>query len=155
MELSSRTDCAYHSLLQWRSLYIFNTRYYVLIPIDVCVLYFMTPPLSLYKKDHFQKFKCLPFWWHSFFGYWEGFDPVNQLSLISWMTEVTPNDRPKSVRNRYVIKIWWHLCVVFWLLFSELYRDFGLFSRAEHSLPYSDVTIYIFAILYLSSMPYV
>ena len=28
------------------------------------------------------------------------------------------------------------------------------FSRAEHSLPYSDVTIYIFAILYLSSMPY-
>ena len=29
------------------------------------------------------------------------------------------------------------------------------FSRAEHSLPYSDVTIYIFAILYLSSMPYV
>ena len=29
------------------------------------------------------------------------------------------------------------------------------FSRAEHGLPYSDVTIYIFAILYLSSMPYV
>ena len=29
------------------------------------------------------------------------------------------------------------------------------FSRAEHSLPYSDVTIYIFAISYLSSMPYV
>ena len=29
------------------------------------------------------------------------------------------------------------------------------FSRAEHSLPYSEVTIYIFAILYLSSMPYV
>ena len=29
------------------------------------------------------------------------------------------------------------------------------FNRAEHSLPYSDVTIYIFAILYLSSMRYV
>ena len=29
------------------------------------------------------------------------------------------------------------------------------FSRAEHSLPYSDVTIYIFAVLYLSSMLYV
>ena len=29
------------------------------------------------------------------------------------------------------------------------------FSRAEHSLPYSDVTIYIFAILYLSSLLYV
>ena len=29
------------------------------------------------------------------------------------------------------------------------------FSRAEHSLPYSDVTIYIFAIVFISSMPYV
>ena len=29
------------------------------------------------------------------------------------------------------------------------------FSRAEHSRPYSDVTIYIFAIIYLSSMLYV
>ena len=29
------------------------------------------------------------------------------------------------------------------------------FSRAEHNLPYSDVTIYIFAILYLSCMLYV
>ena len=29
------------------------------------------------------------------------------------------------------------------------------FSRAEHSLPYSDVSLYIFAILYLSSMHYV
>ena len=29
-----------------------------------------------------------------------------------------------------------------------------VFSRAEHSLPYSDVTIYIFAISYLSSMLY-
>ena len=29
------------------------------------------------------------------------------------------------------------------------------FSRAEHSLPYSDVTIHFFAILYLSSMLYV
>ena len=28
------------------------------------------------------------------------------------------------------------------------------FSRAEHSLPYLDVTIYIFAILYLWSMPF-
>ena len=29
------------------------------------------------------------------------------------------------------------------------------FSRAEHSLPFSDVTIYLFAIIYLSSMLYV
>ena len=44
-----------------------------------------------------------------------------------------------------------------WLLVgtSSAIRPELAFSRAEHSLPYSDVTIYIFAILYLSSMPYV
>ena len=44
-----------------------------------------------------------------------------------------------------------------WLLVgtSSATRPELAFSRAEHSLPYSDVTIYIFAILYLSSMLYV
>ena len=44
-----------------------------------------------------------------------------------------------------------------WLLVGipSVIRPELAFSRAEHSLPYSDVTIYIFAILYLSSMPYV
>ena len=44
-----------------------------------------------------------------------------------------------------------------WLLVgtSSAIRPELAFSRAEHSLPYSDVTIYIFAILYLSSMLYV
>ena len=38
---------------------------------------------------------------------------------------------------------------------SSAIRPELAFSRAEHSLSYSDVTIYIFAILYLSSMIYV
>ena len=44
-----------------------------------------------------------------------------------------------------------------WLLVGtpSVIRPELAFSRAEHSLPYSDVTIYIFATLYLSSMPYV
>ena len=44
-----------------------------------------------------------------------------------------------------------------WLLVGtpSAIRPKLVFSRAEHSLPYSDVTIYIFAILYLSSMLYV
>ena len=44
-----------------------------------------------------------------------------------------------------------------WLLVGtpSVIRPELAFSRAEHSLPFSDVTIYIFAILYLSSMLYV
>ena len=44
-----------------------------------------------------------------------------------------------------------------WLLVGtpSFIRPELAFSRAEHSLPYSDVTIYIFAISYLSSMLYV
>ena len=44
-----------------------------------------------------------------------------------------------------------------WLLVGtpSAIRPELVFSRAEHSLPYSDVTIYIFAISYLSSMLYV
>ena len=30
----------------------------------------------------------------------------------SWMTDVAPTDRPKSLRNRCVSKFWWRFCVV-------------------------------------------
>ena len=30
--------------------------------------------------------------------------PVNQVNHTSWVAVVTPTDRPKSVRNRYVIE---------------------------------------------------
>ena len=45
----------------------------------------------------------------------------------------------------------------FWLLVGTLsaIRPELAFSRAEHSLPYSDITIFIFGILYLLSMLYV
>ena len=31
--------------------------------------------------------------------------PVNRFNHTSWMVVVTPTDRPKSVRNRYVIEV--------------------------------------------------
>ena len=31
--------------------------------------------------------------------------PVNQVNYTSWVAIVTPTDRPKSVRNRYVIEL--------------------------------------------------
>ena len=33
------------------------------------------------------------------------FDPVNRFNHTSWVTIVTPADRPKSVRNRCVIEV--------------------------------------------------
>ena len=47
--------------------------------------------------------------------------PVNQVNHTSWVAVVTPTDRPKSVRNRYVIELFcgvvcvvtlplWHFC---------------------------------------------
>ena len=45
--------------------------------------------------------------------------PVNQVNHTSWVAVVTPNDRPKSGRNRYVIELFCGVvCVVtlpFWL----------------------------------------
>ena len=35
----------------------------------------------------------------------EGWDPVNQFNHTSWVAVVTPTDRPKSVRNHCVIKV--------------------------------------------------
>ena len=70
--------------------------------------------------------------------------------------------------NKAVETIWWGLSKPpqrrqvpdlgpLWLLVGtpSAIRPELAFSRTEHSLSYSDVTIYIFAILYLSSMLYV
>ena len=34
-----------------------------------------------------------------------GWDPVNWFKHTGWVAIVTQTDRPKSVRNRYVIKV--------------------------------------------------
>ena len=44
-------------------------------------------------------------WLHYFCGEWEGWALVNRSNHTSWVTAVTPTDRPKSVRNSCVIKV--------------------------------------------------
>ena len=44
-------------------------------------------------------------WLHYFCGEWEGWALVNWFNHTSWVTAVTPTDRPKSVRNSCVIKV--------------------------------------------------
>ena len=80
--------------------------------------------LSLYKEDYSQIFKCVSFWLHG-----------------SWVTAVTPTDRPKSVRNRcIIIKVFGGVFCVSTLLF-------GLFCGCRdwvRSLPFSLKYAYVF-----------
>ena len=57
----------------------------------------------LYKDVYLQIFKIVSFGLHGCCGEWKGWarKPVNH---TSFMAVVTPTDRPKSVRNRCVIK---------------------------------------------------
>ena len=57
-------------------------------------------------------FKFVYFWLHGCCGEWEGsaYKPVNH---TSWVTVVTPTDRPKSVRNRCVIERFGGVFVLF------------------------------------------
>ena len=61
--------------------------------------------LSFFKEDYLQIFKFVSFWLHGYCGKWEGWALVNRFNNTSWVTAVTPTDRPTSVRNRCVIKV--------------------------------------------------
>ena len=61
--------------------------------------------LGLYNEDYLQIFKCVSFWLQIFCGKWEGWDPLNQFNHTSWVAIVTQTERPKSVCNRCVIKV--------------------------------------------------
>ena len=50
---------------------------------------------------------------HSFCDLWGGWDPVNRFNYTSWMADVAPTDRHKSVRNRCVIDVIEFLCCHF------------------------------------------
>ena len=50
--------------------------------------------------------------WHNCYGEREGLYPVNRFNHTIWVAIVIPVDRPKSVRNRCVIEVWWRFCVV-------------------------------------------
>ena len=72
----------------------------------------------LYKEVYLQIFKRVSYWLHVCCGEWEGW-PVNRVNHTSLVAVVTPTDRPKSVRNCYLIELFCGVvCVAtlpFWL----------------------------------------
>ena len=61
--------------------------------------------LSLYTEDYLQIFKYVFFWLHGRCGKWEGWALVNRFNHTSEVAVVAPTDRPKSVRNHYIIQV--------------------------------------------------
>ena len=57
----------------------------------------------MYFKQYF--YRVMYYWLHYFCGEWEGWALVNWFNHTSWVTAVTPTDRPKSVCNSCVIKV--------------------------------------------------
>ena len=79
----------------------------------------------LYKEVYLQIFKCVSFWLHGCCGEWESWarKPVNH---TSWVTVVTPTDRPKSVRNCCVIEFFVTFLVLSLCPF-DIFADEGAF----------------------------
>ena len=75
--------------------------------------------VGLYYKQYF--YRAMNTWLHDFCGEWEGWVLVNWFNHTSWVTAVTPTDRPKSVRNSCVIKVF---CGVFML--SRCFLDYSV-----------------------------
>ena len=57
----------------------------------------------LYFKQYF--YRVMYDWVHYFCCRWEGWALINRFNHTSGVTAVTPADRPKSARNRCVIKV--------------------------------------------------
>ena len=60
--------------------------------------------------------------------------PVNQVNPTSWVTVVTPTDRPKSVRNRCVIELFCDVVCVVALPFWHFCWCIGFCHRTESDL---------------------
>ena len=107
----------------------------------------MTSPLGvavgllvccLYKGVYLQLFKRVSFWLHSCCGEWEGW-AVNQVNHTRWVAVVTPTDRPKSVRNRYVIELFCGVVCVVTMPFWHFFSCRGFCHRTE-----SDLFLFLF-----------
>ena len=60
--------------------------------------------------------------------------PVNQVNHTSWVAVVTPTDRPKSVRNRYVIELFCGVVSVVTLPLWQFCWCMGFCHRTESDL---------------------
>ena len=82
---------------------------------------------SLYKEDYLHFF-FVSFWLHGYCGQLEGRALVNRFNHTSWVAVLTPPDRPKWVRNRYVIEVLMaFLCSH--VAFLEFSVDAGVFGK--------------------------
>ena len=81
-----------------------------------------------------------PFHFTAFCGYWEGWVPVNRFIQTSWMTVVTPIDRPKSACNRCVIEVLGGVFVLS-IVFQIFCWYMGFCHRTE-----SDLLLYLFQV---------
>ena len=130
-------------------LYIFDIWY--LVPM-LYVYRFLLPlrlgwllVCCLYKEVYLQVFKCVSFWLRGCCGKWEGWarKPVNP---TSWVAVDTPTDRPKSVCNRCVIKLFCGVVCVVTLPFWHFCWRWGICQRTE-----SDLFLFLFEVLLTSS----
>ena len=101
----------------------------------------------LYKEVYLQIFKCVSFWLHGCCGEWEG-GTVNEVNHTSWMAVVTPTDRPKSVRNRCLIKLFCGVVCVVTFPFWHFCWCRGFCHRTG-----SDLLLFVFAVV-LMLRPY-
>ena len=60
--------------------------------------------------------------------------PVNQVNQTSWLAVVTPTDRPKSVRNRCLIELFYGVVCVVALPFWHFRGCMGFCNRTESDL---------------------
>ena len=86
------------------------------------------------KEDYLQIFESVSLWLHGCCGYWEGWALVNRFNHTSWVAVVTPTDRPKLVRNRYVIELFCAVVCVVTLPFWHVCWYRGFYHRSESYL---------------------
>ena len=74
--------------------------------------------------------------------------PVNQVNHTSWVAVVTPTDRPKSVRNRYVMELFCGIVCVVRLPFWHFCWCRGFCHRTE-----SDLFLFLFCLIIIIGHP--
>ena len=120
------------------SIYIFD----ILLYYYICLCTIFLWPLrfrsllvvSLHKEDYWRISKCVSFWLHGCCGKWEVWALVNRFNHTSGVTAVTPTDRPKSVNNCRVIKLFGGVFCVVTLLFWFFCGCSGFCHRTESDL---------------------
>ena len=83
---------------------IFLIYYYITMHVCLPHYYDLSTLVGCWSSVYIRIFKCVSFWLHGFCGKMEFRYSLSGLTTpVGWL--VTPTDRPKSVRNRFVIEV--------------------------------------------------